>query len=626
MKLNPRFLIAYICFLGLTNIALAQVTRIPGVKGVKYNYENHLIPSTRGEDEVPLSYSLKQYAPPVGDQSTYSTCVGWSTTYAGMTILENIMLKRNGSEVLTEKCFSPQLTYDICRFESDNDCTEGLYIINALNMLKDIGTIRFEKYPSICEDNLNRHGLERIYNDTISQDSLSLLLKDIKTTRLSGFIPLGGANIVDNIKYYLSKNMPVIFSTEMYNSLLSIPASSVWSGVTDNFIGGHAMCVVGYDDNKEGGAFEIMNSWGTEWSDKGYVWFKYEDFSKVTDEAYALKGLIKNNSSEQNLNDFDLTIMAYDIETKKNIPILEVENPEYDENTISSKGSFAYSYNIDYPKNVNSIKLKIDNNLSDYLYVYAFNLNYFGYVSLLNPLKNERNKINNSGGSLNIPDNDLSAIKIGEINKGICLLFSKFKINFAELEPALSKQYQSLQDFMELNFAQHISVNKAKTVSWKSGKITIKNKNELNQIFPIFISPKIEMKSTLLFEPVSIYNNKKIDNSTYEILKAYLEDFKKSYYNFKLDIFIEKPSKNYKINLKCYMSEDMIKEYNEFYNQLDEELKKEYQQFNLNQQSEVKIFDVKFTCDDKNMIIKIKEVLTKYLLENEVGFILKNTY
>jgi hypothetical protein len=318
--------------------------------------------------------------------------------------------------------------------------------------------------------------------------------------------------------------------------------------------------------------------------------------------------------------------MAYDIETKKNIPILEVENPEYDENTISSKGSFAYSYNIDYPKNVNSIKLKIDNNLSDYLYVYAFNLNYFGYVSLLNPLKNERNKINNSGGSLNIPDNDLSAIKIGEINKGICLLFSKFKINFAELEPALSKQYQSLQDFMELNFAQHISVNKAKTVSWKSGKITIKNKNELNQIFPIFISPKIEMKSTLLFEPVSIYNNKKIDNSTYEILKAYLEDFKKSYYNFKLDIFIEKPSKNYKINLKCYMSEDMIKEYNEFYNQLDEELKKEYQQFNLNQQSEVKIFDVKFTCDDKNMIIKIKEVLTKYLLENEIGFILKNTF
>ncbi len=74
------------------------------------------------------------------------------------------------------------------------------------------------------------------------------------------------------------------------------------------------------------------------------------------------------------------------------------------------------------------------------------------------------------------------------------------------------------------------------------------------------------------------------------------------------------------------MSEDMIKEYNEFYNQLDEELKKEYQQFNLNQQSEVKIFDVKFTCDDKNMIIKIKEVLTKYLLENEIGFILKNTF
>jgi hypothetical protein len=626
MKLDLRFLIAFICILEINNITFAQVIRIPGVIGVNYNYENHLIPVTRGEEEVPLSYSLKQYAPPVGDQSFYGTCVGWSSTYAGMTILENILLKRKGSEVLPEKCFSPQLTYDICRFESDNNCTKGLYIINALNMLKDIGTIRNEKYPSTCEDNMSRHGLERIYNDTISQDSLSRLLKDIKTTRLSGFITIGGANIVENVKYYLAKNMPVIFSMEMYNSLQSIPASSVWTGVTDNFIGGHAMCVVGYDDNKDGGSFEIMSSWGTEWADRGYAWFKYSDFAKVTDEAYALKGLVKNNSSDVTLNDFDLTIMAYDSETKKNIPILEVENSEYNDKRISNKGAFAYTYCIDYPKNVNSIKLKIDNNLSDYLYVYAFNLNNYGYVSLLNPLKNERNKINNFGGSLNIPDNDLSALKIDETNKGICLIFSKLKIDYSELESAMEKKYQSLQNFMELNFAQHISVKKANTVTWKSGKLTIKNKNELNQIFPVFISPKIEKKTTLLFEPVAIFNNYKIDNSTYEFLKNSLEDFKRSYYNFKLDILIEKQSKNYDIILKCYMSQEMIEDYNEYYNQLDEKSKKENEKFNLNQQSEVKLFEKRFTCDDKNMVIKVKEILTKYLLENEVGFILKNTY
>jgi len=41
---------------------------------------------------------------------------------------------------------------------------------------------------------------------------------------------------------------------------------------------GHAMCIVGYDDNKYGGAFEIMNSWSTQWGNKGYTWIKYDDF------------------------------------------------------------------------------------------------------------------------------------------------------------------------------------------------------------------------------------------------------------------------------------------------------------------------------------------------------------
>jgi hypothetical protein len=40
------------------------------------------------------------------------------------------------------------------------------------------------------------------------------------------------------------------------------------------------MCVVGYDDSKFGGAFEIMNSWGTDWGDKGFIWIRYNDFAK----------------------------------------------------------------------------------------------------------------------------------------------------------------------------------------------------------------------------------------------------------------------------------------------------------------------------------------------------------
>ena len=46
------------------------------------------------------------------------------------------------------------------------------------------------------------------------------------------------------------------------------------------------MCVVGYDDFKYGGAFEVMNSWGEEFGDDGFIWIKYSDFYKLVQEAY----------------------------------------------------------------------------------------------------------------------------------------------------------------------------------------------------------------------------------------------------------------------------------------------------------------------------------------------------
>ena len=68
-----------------------EIKRIPGVAGYELNYDNPIAPNARGSI-LPEAYSLKKYAPPIGDQMSYGTCVGWATTYAGMTILENIQL------------------------------------------------------------------------------------------------------------------------------------------------------------------------------------------------------------------------------------------------------------------------------------------------------------------------------------------------------------------------------------------------------------------------------------------------------------------------------------------------------------------------------------------------------
>ena len=44
------------------------------------------------------------------------------------------------------------------------------------------------------------------------------------------------------------------------------------------------------DDNKGGGDFEVMNSWGTDFGVNGFFWISYADFTKHVNDCYALIG------------------------------------------------------------------------------------------------------------------------------------------------------------------------------------------------------------------------------------------------------------------------------------------------------------------------------------------------
>jgi hypothetical protein len=51
----------------------------------------------------------------------------------------------------------------------------------------------------------------------------------------------------------------------------------------DHTLGLHAVTVIGYDEGRK--AFRIVNSWGTNWGDKGFLWLN-EDFVR----DYAIEG------------------------------------------------------------------------------------------------------------------------------------------------------------------------------------------------------------------------------------------------------------------------------------------------------------------------------------------------
>ena len=79
-----------------------------------------------------------------------------------------------------------------------------------------------------------------------------------------------------------------LFGFTVYNSISQAATTGriPFPGAGDRVIGGHAMLVVGYDDNlritnttsgaSTIGALIVRNSWGSAWGDHGYGYLPYD--------------------------------------------------------------------------------------------------------------------------------------------------------------------------------------------------------------------------------------------------------------------------------------------------------------------------------------------------------------
>jgi len=99
--------------------------------------------------------------------------------------------------------------------------------------------------------------------------------------------------LIHQIKHALSHGHPVVFSLEIYESferdvredgIVPLPKEG------EEKLGGHAMCLMGYDDNLNGGSFIVKNSWGQEWGDKGYCYMPYKMCQYWYDAWTAIQG------------------------------------------------------------------------------------------------------------------------------------------------------------------------------------------------------------------------------------------------------------------------------------------------------------------------------------------------
>lgn len=79
---------------------------------------------------------------------------------------------------------------------------------------------------------------------------------------------------IDEIKRATFDGKPVIFGTSVTLAFLDHNGQGVVErpSPTEPEAGGHAMCVVGYDER----GVEIVNSWGNAWGNRGFGWLSWE--------------------------------------------------------------------------------------------------------------------------------------------------------------------------------------------------------------------------------------------------------------------------------------------------------------------------------------------------------------
>lgn len=284
MKKQFFLCLAALC-LGMTSFAQKHYsTGLPLDDGRYDLLEKKPMYATKGDGNktLPQSHSLRQYCPIPKSQGQHGTCSSWATVYAARTIAEAVNYGWTDSKKITQEAFSPMFLYAQLKEPDDETCSDGIFLSSTLKLMEVQGVPKFSSFKVLCAD---------------AHDISSVLKQEAKPYHIERFQTLfkyafKGDKKLLMVKKSIAENKPVIIAMWLPHTfgdakgVLDMTGVDATFPIKDENHDYHALCVVGYDDNKYGGAFQIMNSWGTDWGDGGFLWVRYADFDRSVDQGY----------------------------------------------------------------------------------------------------------------------------------------------------------------------------------------------------------------------------------------------------------------------------------------------------------------------------------------------------
>ena len=268
---------------------------------------------------IPSKFSLEEYVPIVLQQKG-GTCTGFAVNYYALSTMYNISF---GVKDEIEKfmfAFDPYFSYSIIKEKNldpdDIECKEGLWFSQVIAELQDSGAKKLwmKPFDTSCNETWTKERLDSIKSYTwpysidfpgaAAFDTENLNLEEMKNTIFQNNPIVIGLFVKESLHGYSlgDENTP--------DNIYGVKDDGLWTPRdNEKIIGKHAMCIVGYDDEKFGGSFQVVNSWGRKYGDKGYVWIKYNDLKKYVFRAFTLK--INKNVESDPLNKEGINLRNY---------------------------------------------------------------------------------------------------------------------------------------------------------------------------------------------------------------------------------------------------------------------------------------------------------------------------
>ena len=429
---------------------------------------------SREYSAMPRTYSLKKYCPTPKNQGQQGSCVGWSSAYAARTILYAKRKSMTNTAAITSIAFSPSYVYNQIKLSSD--CTSGSYVNSAMEVLNNQGSPKLADHPYAC-------------NQTITSTDKNKASKyKIKTyRRLSNT----GASTIDAVQKSISEGNPVVIGMSVYSSFSY--SKGVWSGVRDNFRGGHAMTIIGYDDNKYGGAFELMNSWGATWGNGGFIWVKYSDMAINCKEYYEMVGFEVEKAKVDNVvvNPVDMQGSIKFVKSDKSTMYASLSTSATRDFNIVKKEIFVVGSESTYKLNKSQasgteFRIYIANNQPAYVYIIGYGTN-SGKAAALYPFTGYSAYLGYKKNNVAIPNEDYYIQLDNKTGKDyLCVLYSKNPLNISKITAQIQNSNGRTFSDKVKEVLQSKLVD-GSNVTFEKNNINFKAKSSGKSVIPIIV-------------------------------------------------------------------------------------------------------------------------------------------